>query len=32
MDEVEKVPRKCGLCRGEGGYRKNCPNFNLAGQ
>jgi hypothetical protein len=32
MDEVEKVPRKCKLCRGEGHYRTNCPNFNLARQ
>jgi len=32
MDEVEKVPRKYGVCRGEGHYRKNCPNLNLACQ
>ncbi|KEH34824.1 hypothetical protein MTR_3g072367 [Medicago truncatula] len=32
MDEVEKVPRKCGLSRGEGHYHKYCPNFNLARQ
>jgi len=26
MDEVDKIPRKCEVCRGEGHYRKNYPN------
>jgi hypothetical protein len=30
MDEVEKIPTKCGVCRGESRYRKNCPTLNLA--
>jgi len=27
MDDVEKIPRKCGVCRATGHYHKNSPNI-----